>query len=65
MTPRRAIYDGKYDLACARAQDILELEPNNETALEIDGSAPSYPYGSEDKSPNDMGKSLEVNPITK
>ena len=36
---RQAVYDGKYDLAIRRSQDILDLEPNNETALEIMGSA--------------------------
>lgn len=36
---RQAIYDGKYDLAIRRAQDVLDLEPNNVTALEIMGSA--------------------------
>jgi len=36
---RQAIYDGKYDLAVRRAQDVLDLEPNNVTALEIMGSA--------------------------
>lgn len=36
---RQAIYDGKYDLAVRRAQDILDLEPANVTSLEIMGSA--------------------------
>ena len=36
---RQAIYDGKYDLAVRRSQDILDLEPANVTALEIMGSA--------------------------
>ncbi|MFA5138140.1 MAG: PorV/PorQ family protein [Elusimicrobiota bacterium] len=36
---RQAIYDGKYDLAIRRTQDVLDLEPNNVTALEIMGSA--------------------------
>ena len=36
---RQAIYDGKYDLAVRRAQDILDLEPANVTALEIMGSS--------------------------
>ncbi|MBI5242356.1 MAG: PorV/PorQ family protein [Elusimicrobia bacterium] len=36
---RQAIYDGKYDLAIRRTQDVLDLEPNNITALEIMGSA--------------------------
>jgi tetratricopeptide (TPR) repeat protein len=36
---RQAIYDGKYDLAVRRAQDVLDLEPNNVTALEVMGSS--------------------------
>ncbi len=36
---RQAIYDGKYDLAIRRTQDVLDLQPNNITALEIMGSA--------------------------
>ncbi|MEK7744933.1 MAG: tetratricopeptide repeat protein, partial [Elusimicrobiota bacterium] len=36
---RQAIYDGKYDLAIRRAQDVLDLEPANTTALEVMGSA--------------------------
>ncbi len=36
---RQAVYDGKYDLAIRRTQDVLDLEPNNVTALEIMGSA--------------------------
>lgn len=36
---RQAIYDGKYDMAVRRSQDVLDLEPNNVTALEIMGSA--------------------------
>ena len=36
---RQSIYDGKYDAAVRRAQDVLDLEPNNVTALEIMGSA--------------------------
>ncbi|MDD5656491.1 MAG: PorV/PorQ family protein [Elusimicrobia bacterium] len=36
---RQSVYDGKYDAAVRRAQDVLDLEPNNVTALEIMGSA--------------------------
>jgi tetratricopeptide (TPR) repeat protein len=36
---RQSIYDGHYDSAVRRAQDVLDLEPNNVTALEIMGSA--------------------------
>ncbi len=36
---RQSVYDGHYDDAVRRAQDVLDLEPNNVTALEIMGSA--------------------------
>lgn len=36
---RQSVYDGHYDAAIRRAQDVLDLEPNNVTALEIMGSA--------------------------
>ena len=36
---RQSVYDGKYDQAVRRAQDVLDLEPNNVTALEIMGSS--------------------------
>lgn len=36
---RKAFHDGQYDLVIRRSQDILDLEPNNVTALEILGSA--------------------------
>jgi len=36
---RQSVYDGHYDSAVRRAQDVLDLEPNNVTALEIMGSA--------------------------
>ncbi|MFA6316360.1 MAG: hypothetical protein WC943_02995, partial [Elusimicrobiota bacterium] len=35
---RQSVYDGKYDMAVRRSQDVLDLEPNNITALEIMGS---------------------------
>jgi tetratricopeptide (TPR) repeat protein len=58
---RQAIYDGKYDLAMKRAQDILDLEPNNETALEIMGSA-FYMMDQPDKAKVIWEKVLEINP---
>ena len=36
---RQAIYEGKYDLALRRCMDVLDLEAENESALEIMGSA--------------------------
>ncbi|MBI4801257.1 MAG: PorV/PorQ family protein [Elusimicrobia bacterium] len=61
---RQSIYDGKYDLAMKRAQDILDLEPNNETALEIMGSA-FYLMDQKDKAGVMWEKVLEINPNNK
>ena len=61
---RQAIYDGKYDLAMKRAQDILELEPNNETALEIMGSS-FYLMEQKDKARAMWEKVVEINPDNK
>lgn len=36
---RQAIIEGKYDLALVKSQEVLNLEPENVTALEIMGSA--------------------------
>lgn len=58
---RQAIYDGKYDLAMKRAQDILDLEPNNEIALEIMGSA-FYLMEQKEKAKVIWEKVLEINP---
>lgn len=58
---RQAIYDGKYDLAMRRAQDILDLEPNNETALEIMGSA-FYLMDQKEKAKVIWEKVVEINP---
>jgi len=58
---RQAIYEGKYDLAMKRAQDILDLEPNNETALEILGSA-LYLMEQKEKAKVIWEKVLEINP---
>ena len=58
---RQAIYEGKYDLAMKRSQDILDLEPNNETALEIMGSA-FYLMDQPDKARIIWERVLELNP---
>ncbi|OGS11555.1 MAG: hypothetical protein A2234_02185 [Elusimicrobia bacterium RIFOXYA2_FULL_58_8] len=58
---RQAIYDGKYDLAMTRAQDILDLEPNNETALEIMGSS-FYLMDQKEKAKVIWERVLEINP---
>jgi tetratricopeptide (TPR) repeat protein len=61
---RQSIYEGKYDLAMKRAQDILDIEPNNETALEIMGSA-FYLMEQKDKAKIIWEKVLEINPNNK
>ncbi|OGR66639.1 MAG: hypothetical protein A2X31_04785 [Elusimicrobia bacterium GWB2_63_22] len=61
---RAAIYEGKYDLAMRRAQDILDLEPNNETALEIMGSS-FYLMDQKEKAKVIWEKVLEINPNNK
>jgi len=58
---RQAIYDGKYDLAMKRAQDILDLEPNNETALEIMGSS-FYLMDQKEKAKVIWERVIEINP---
>lgn len=58
---RQAIYEGKYDVALRRAQDILDLEPNNETALEIMGSA-FFLMDQKEKAKAIWEKVLEINP---
>ncbi|MCG2726194.1 MAG: PorV/PorQ family protein [Elusimicrobia bacterium] len=61
---RQAVYEGKYDLAMKRAQDILDIEPNNETALEIMGSA-FYLMDQPDKARVTWERVLEINPNNK
>ncbi len=58
---RQAVYEGKYDVALRRAQDILDLEPNNETALEIMGSA-FFLMDQKEKAKAIWEKVLEINP---
>ncbi|MGC8867727.1 MAG: PorV/PorQ family protein [Elusimicrobiales bacterium] len=58
---RQAIYEGKYDVALRRAHDILDLEPNNETALEIMGSA-FFLMDQKEKAKAIWEKVLEINP---
>ncbi|MBI4051362.1 MAG: PorV/PorQ family protein [Elusimicrobia bacterium] len=61
---RQAIYDGKYDLAIRRAQDVVDLEPNNETAWEIMGSA-FFLMDQKEKAKAIWKKVLEINPNNK
>jgi tetratricopeptide (TPR) repeat protein len=58
---RQSIYDGKYDAAVRRAQDVLDLEPNNTTALEIMGSA-FFLMEQKDKAVAVWRRVLEIDP---
>lgn len=58
---RQAVYDGKYDLGVRRTQDVLDLEPNNVTALEIMGSA-FYMMEQRDKALAVWRKVMEIDP---
>lgn len=58
---RQSVYDGKYDAAIRRAQDVLDLEPQNVTALEIMGSA-FYMMEQKDKAMAVWKKVLEIDP---
>ncbi|MCR4295014.1 MAG: PorV/PorQ family protein [Elusimicrobia bacterium] len=58
---RQSIYDGKYDAAVRRAQDVLDLEPNNVTALEIMGSA-FFLMEQKDKAVAVWRRVLEIDP---
>ncbi|MBI4423955.1 MAG: hypothetical protein HY554_09525, partial [Elusimicrobia bacterium] len=61
---RQAVYDGKYDLAIRRTQDVLDLEPNNVTALEIMGSA-FFLMEEKSKAKAVWRKVLEIDPNNK
>lgn len=61
---RQAIYDGKFDSALRRAQDVMDLEPNNVTALEIMGSA-FFMMDQKDKAKAVWRRVLELDPQNK
>ena len=61
---RQSVYDGKYDAAVRRSQDVLDLEPNNVTALEIMGSA-FYMMEQKDKAIAVWRRVLEIDPNNK
>jgi tetratricopeptide (TPR) repeat protein len=61
---RQAIYQTKYDLALQRCQDVLELEPRNETALEIMGSA-LFLMEQKEKARQVWLRVIEINPNNK
>lgn len=58
---RQSVYDGKYDAAVRRSQDVLDLEPNNVTALEIMGSA-FFLMEQKDKAMAVWRRVLEIDP---
>ena len=58
---RQAVYDGHYDSAVRRAQDVLDLEPNNVTALEIMGSS-FFLMEQKDKAVAVWRRVLEIDP---
>lgn len=61
---RQAIYDGKHDLAIRRAQDVIDLEPNNETAWEVMGSA-FFLMDQKEKAKAIWKHVIEINPNNK
>ena len=61
---RQAIYQAKYDLAIRRAQDVLDLESQNTTALEIMGSA-FFLMEEKEKAKAIWRKVLEIDPSNK
>ena len=61
---RQAIIDGKYDKALIKAQEILNLEPNHVTALEIMGSA-FFMMDQPEKAKEVWMKVLEIDPTNK
>lgn len=61
---RQAIYDGKYDMALRKCQEVLDLEPRNVTALELMGSA-FFLIDEKDKARAVWQKVLEIDPNNK
>jgi Flp pilus assembly protein TadD len=61
---RQAIIDGKYDQALVKCQEILNLEPNNTTALEIMGSA-FFMMDQPEKARQVWMKVIELDPTNK
>jgi tetratricopeptide (TPR) repeat protein len=61
---RQAIIEGKYDQALIKCQEILNLEPNNVTALEIMGSS-FFMMDQPDKARATWMKVMELDPTNK
>ncbi|OGS24611.1 MAG: hypothetical protein A2297_08500 [Elusimicrobia bacterium RIFOXYB2_FULL_48_7] len=58
---RQAVVDAKYDQALMKTQEILNLEPNNVTALEIMGSA-FFMMNQPDRAREVWKRALELDP---
>jgi tetratricopeptide (TPR) repeat protein len=61
---RQAIIEGKYDQALIKCQEVLNLEPQNVTALEIMGSS-FFMMDQPDKARQAWMKVLEIDPTNK
>ena len=61
---RQAIIDGKYDESLIKCQEILNLEPENITAMEMMGSA-FFMMDQPDKAKEIWMKVLELDPTNK
>lgn len=55
------IYDGRYDLAISKCEDVLSIEPNNIMALKRLGSS-FYALGNKSRAREYWGKVLKLNP---
>jgi len=61
---RQSVIEGKYDQALLKCQEVLNLEPNNITALEIMGSA-FFMMNQPDRAKEVWMKVLELDPTNK
>lgn len=61
---RQAMYEGRYDAALRKCQEILDLEPENTTALELMGSA-FFLIEQRDKAKAIWEKVLQIDPQNK
>ncbi|MFH1283141.1 MAG: PorV/PorQ family protein [bacterium] len=61
---RQAMYEGKYDQALKRCQEVLDIEPNNVTSLELMGSA-FFLIDQKDKARAIWERALEIDPNNK
>lgn len=61
---RQAMYEGRYDEALKKCQEVLDIEPKNITALELMGSA-FFLIDQKDKARAVWEKALEIDPNNK